>query len=169
MIDIGDKLVLLREQEKKPWVRTESDAISFAFFHRKKLISYKKIDFIFQVAKSFQLPCISADYKMQKLKLIYKNAILIHSKNFCKGAACQGGKLTREEWCVAKTSNFHEKVRQEKKSYFRSDLSCLQTEKPISSPFSKKHVFFFCFKTLRNLAFCVASFAALNGGYYWAC
>jgi hypothetical protein len=57
----------------------------------------QKIDFLFQVAKSFQLPCISADYKMQKLKLIYKNAILIHSKNVCKGAPCHGGKLTREE------------------------------------------------------------------------
>lgn len=54
---------------------------------------------------------------MQDLKLIYKNAILIHSKNFCKGTACQEGKLTKEEWCQGKTCNFHSKgIEGEKKN-----------------------------------------------------
>lgn len=128
----------------------------------QKLISSSKLQ------KSFQLPWISADYKMQKLKLIYKNAILIHSKKFCKGATCQGGKLTREEWCQTKTSNFHSKDRRKKYPNFSSDLSRLQTENPFPLR-SQKSMCFFFFLKLRNLAFCAASVTALNGSYYWAC
>lgn len=104
---------------------------------------------------------------MQDLKLIYKNAILIHSKNFCKGTACQEGKLTKEEWCQGKTCNFHSKGIEggKKEPYFYSDLSSLQTEKPHFSPFSKEHFCLFL-NTQKFSILCVAHFAAQDDGCY---
>lgn len=76
---------------------------------------------------------------MQDLKLIYKNAILIHSKNFCKGTACQEGKLTKEEWCQGKTCNFHSKgIEGEKKNpTFILIFPVYKLKNPISLHFQK--------------------------------
>lgn len=70
----------------------ESGGMVAAFFCVKKTFNLlqKFYSFVFQVPRHFQLPCKFADRKAEDLKLVFKNTVLIHCKNFCKGTACQG-------------------------------------------------------------------------------